>query len=63
MKPANVIPVFRVTAEERKCLIFQFGISSWSDRRAVPDAFTEKGFAIGFHVRETAPPYRTRRVR
>jgi hypothetical protein len=39
--------MFQLSADEARNLKFQFGISSWG----------------GFHVRETAPRYRTRRVR
>jgi hypothetical protein len=38
--------VFRLTAEESRNLRFQFGISSWGGRRALPYAFTEQGVAM-----------------
>ena len=37
---------FRLTAEETENLRFQFGISSWGGRRALPYAFTEEGVAM-----------------
>jgi hypothetical protein len=38
--------MFRLTAEEARNLRFQFGISSWGGRRALPYAFTEQGVAM-----------------
>lgn len=38
--------MFRLTAAEAENLIFQFGISSWGGRRALPYAFTEQGVAM-----------------
>ena len=36
----------RLTTEEMRNLIFQFGISSWGGRRQLPYAFTEQGVAM-----------------
>jgi ORF6N domain len=38
--------IFRLTTEEMRNLIFQFGISSWGGRRQLPYAFTEQGVAM-----------------
>jgi ORF6N domain-containing protein len=38
--------MFRLTAKEARNLRFQFGISSWGGRRALPYAFTEQGGAM-----------------
>jgi ORF6N domain len=38
--------VFRLTAEASRNLRFQFGISSWGGRRALPYAFMEQGVAM-----------------
>ncbi len=38
--------MFRLRAEEAKKLIFQFGISIWGSRRALPYAFTDQGVAM-----------------
>ena len=38
--------MFRLTAKEARNLRFQFGISSWGGRRALPYAFTEQGVAM-----------------
>lgn len=38
--------MFWLTAEEARNLRFQFGISSWGGRRALPYAFTEQGVAM-----------------
>jgi hypothetical protein len=38
--------MFRLTPEEARNLKFQFGISSWGGRRALPYAFTEQGVAM-----------------
>jgi hypothetical protein len=38
--------MFRLTAKEARNLSFQFGISSWGGRRALPYAFTEQGVAM-----------------
>jgi hypothetical protein len=69
--------IFRLTTEEMRNLIFQFGISSWGGRRQLPYAFTEQGVAmlssrVGKHDEEIAaiidairqlmaPPQRPRR--
>ena len=54
--------MFRLTAQEVRSLKCQIGISNWGGRRAL--ALPKKpGREIGFHVRETAPRYRTRRRR
>src|SRR5438270_9069458 len=38
--------MFRLTSDEARNLRFQFGISSWGGRRALPYAFTEQGVAM-----------------
>jgi hypothetical protein len=38
--------MFRLSAGEVRNLRFQFGISSWGGRRALPYAFTEQGVAM-----------------
>ena len=38
--------MFRLTREEVRNLRFQFGISSWGGRRALPYVFTEQGVAM-----------------
>jgi ORF6N domain len=38
--------MFRLKREEARNLRFQFGISSWGGRRALPYAFTEQGVAM-----------------
>lgn len=38
--------MYRLNNEESDNLIFQFGTSSWSGRRAAPNAFTEQGIAM-----------------
>ena len=38
--------MFQITAGEAGNLRFQFGISSWGGRRALPYAFTEQGVAM-----------------
>ena len=38
--------MFQLSAVEAENLIFQFGISSWGGRRALPYAFTEQGVAM-----------------
>ena len=38
--------MFRLTKEEAKDLIFQFGISSWGGVRKLPYVFTEQGVAM-----------------
>jgi hypothetical protein len=62
--------MFQLTAAEAESLIFQFGRAKGrGGRRHRPYAFTEQGVAppekpkreIGFHVREQAPRYRTRK--
>jgi len=38
--------MFRLKADEVRNLRFQFGISRWGGRRAIPYAFTEQGIAM-----------------
>ncbi len=38
--------MFRLRADEVRNLRFQFGISRWGGRRAIPYAFTEQGIAM-----------------
>jgi len=38
--------MFRLRADEMRNLRFQFGISRWGGRRAIPYAFTEQGIAM-----------------
>ncbi len=38
--------MFQLRTDEWEDLIFQFGISSWGGRRALPYAFTEQGVAM-----------------
>jgi hypothetical protein len=43
--------MFRLRADEVRNLRFQFGISRWGGRRAIPYAFTEQG--VGMRILET----------
>jgi hypothetical protein len=38
--------MFQLSTQEVQNLRFQFGISRWGGRRAVPSAFTEQGIAM-----------------
>ncbi len=47
--------MFRLTAAEVRNLRFQFGMSSWGGRRALPYVFTEEGVAMLSSVLRSKP--------
>ena len=56
--------MFQLSADEARNLKFQFGTSSIIGAiRQLMTPPEKPGREIGFHVQETAPRYRTRRVR